>query len=237
MEKIFFIIFFFLISRCLCVQSHSLEESCPLQLDNNPFISYQVVDSQHESIHEVIRELLVLQNSLIVDNQLTAELPAAFKEKGFLTIRMDQEMIMDMLNRGGKIITAFYQNRLCGYLLLCKLSGFQWIKEAMRVDLVFHSNLDELEKYFFENQIDEIDQIAVDHAFAKQGIGTKMVDMAKQLSPHGLATSILYQPFTNEASLSFFSKQGFVFIANVHLLGKPPKCLTHEVYVELWVPI
>lgn len=197
---------------------------------------YQIVGIHEETSSTVIEEVLALQSSLIVDNQSTTKLPAAFKQNGFLTLRKDREMIMEMLLSGAKIVTGRCREQLVGYLILCDFEDFHWLRKAERVDFGFQSSIEELENYFYDNHIQMIDQIAISHAFAKQGIGRKMVEIAKQLSPHGLSTCILNKPFTNEASLSFFFKQDFVRIATAHVVGSPPKHLHHEIFIELWMP-
>lgn len=236
MEKTFFLISFFFISHGLFALCHQLEEPQNLQSIRKSSLSFQIIDIHDETKSQVIQEVVALQSSLIVNNQSTTELPIAFKENGFLTIRMDQNMIMEMLLNDAKIVTTRCQGLLVGYLILCKFTDFQWLRNGERLDLNFQSSLDELERYFFDNHIQEIEQIAVAHSFAKQGIGRQMVEIAKQLSPHGLSTYILYKPFTNEASLAFFSKQNFAHIATAHVLGRPPKYLAHEVFIELWMP-
>ncbi|MBA3815813.1 MAG: GNAT family N-acetyltransferase [Parachlamydiaceae bacterium] len=151
--------------------------------------------------------MIELQSSLIVDNQAISELVGPFKENGFLIIRMERENLMETLLSGGKIVTSRHQNQLIGYLILCTEDSFKWLLTAESIDIKIPLNIDELVRYITDNHILEIDQIAVAHTFAKQGIGRKMVEIAKQEAPHGLATCILYKPFTNEASYHSFQNK------------------------------
>ena len=236
MEKIFFFISLVLITQSSFALCYPFEVCRNLQYVSDPSFSFQIVTIHEETSSKVIQEVLALQSSLIVDSQSMTELPIAFKENGFLTRRKDRDMIMEMLQNGAKIVTTRCKDQLVGYLILCEFNSFHWLRNAERVDIDFQSNIDELESYFFDNHIQVIDQIAISHSFTKQGIGRKMVGIAKQLSPHGLSACILNKPFTNEASLSFFFKQDFIHIATAHVLGRPPKHLPHEIFIELWMP-
>ncbi len=209
---------------------NEIEESVSHQV-----FSFQVVNADTEGRDQIIQEVLVLQNSLIVDNSTTTELPLQFEENGFLTIRMKPEGVLQVLLEGGKIITARCQDQLVGYLILSELGNyFSWLSRAHQVEIDLKLSVMELEQYYIDTQIKILEQIAVATAYAKQGIGKQLVNMAKQLAPHGLSTDILYRPFTNHASFAFFSKQGFVPICRVYVIGRPPKCILHEIWVELW---
>jgi hypothetical protein len=81
-----------------------------------------------------------------------------------------------------------------------------------------------------------IDQIGISQNFIRKGIGTVLVKRAKELSPHGLLTDILIAPQLNQASLSFFSAQGFQEIGVMDIEGREgrPSLRTS---VRIWLPL
>lgn len=227
--------FLLFVLSTLCLAGH---ENTQIKLADHQLFTFEIVDAQTENKETVIHEVLELQNSLIIDNQTTIELPPLSQDYGFLTVRTSACALMSTLQEEGKILTARHNGQLVGYLILTELGHyFSWIrKEAVKIEINSSWNLDELEDYYSNNNIKILEQISVNHFYAKQGIGSHFIKMAKELSPKGLSTDILNKPFTNKASFSFFAKQGFVHMAKIHVLGRPPKCIPHEIWVELWRP-
>lgn len=201
-------------------------------------ICYSIIDKDSEDKVDVIQDVLTLQKTLIVDSDTANELPTIFEENGFLTVKKTAEELAHILQHDGKIFIVRHLDQLIAYLILSDLDDFfsRIVSPDVHVEIDLPLQLSEIECFYMNNQIKMVDQIGVATHYAKQGIGRHLVNMAKQVAPQGLSTCILYMPFTNNASLAFFSKQGFVRIANVHVLGKPPKCIPHEIWVEHWIP-
>lgn len=227
----------FLFFGCCFAECEKFETQKIPALTNNEVFSFYIIDAKSENVEGIIQEILALQSTLLVDNQATSELPSLFAENGFLTMRMNTDHMIQNLLDGGKIITARCKDQLVGYLIISELGNyFPWLREANKVEIDFQSCINELEQYYLDNKIKILNQIAVATPYAKQGIGRELVQIAKELAPHGLSTDILYKPFTNQASFVFFSKQNFIHIGTVYVLGKPPKCIPHEICIQLWRP-
>ena len=221
-----------------CINETLQAQICSdFQRDITKDISYYIIDKYTKDNSDLIQEVLTLQRSLIVDNQTPDELPIQFKENGFLTVRKTAEELAQTLQNEGKIIIARHKGELIGYLILTELENyFSWMSSAKQVEIDLPLEISELESYYIDKRVKLLDQIGIATHYAKHGIGKRLVEIAKELSPHGLSTDILYKPFTNRASFAFFAKQGFRHVAKIHVFGRPPKRILVEIHVELWMP-
>lgn len=169
---------------------------------------------------EVIEAVLGIQKTLLAP---LSEVPP-FAEAGFLTIEMTHEYLEKFLQTG-KILIARQEGRIVGYLLLDRIDGFiDWAKDK-RFDSEW--NLERL------RGIQYIDQIAVLRSYARQGIGTALVEEAKKLSPRGILIDILFAPYSNHASMQFFASQGFVPLGIVYVEAYSKRA-AHATSVMLW---
>lgn len=197
----------------------------------------QITDINSPHKQEIIQQVLELQSTLIVSNQDTEVLPDICRTNGFLTLRWTEDEFAKALQAHGQILTMHHQDRLVGYLILSDSTGyFAWLDQVDRVELTSGQTIDELKSLYEKHSVTILRQIAVARDYAKQGIGRRLVDKAKEICPSGLSTDILFKPFSNHASIAFFAKQGFEHFGTIYLTGKPPKCLPHEIYIDLWLP-
>lgn len=191
-------------------------------------------------MHEVLSLQKLLITNFISNPLKHKELHTNFQEQGFLIVQYSHQELRQRLIEGCNILTARQQGKLVGYILL---SGpdrlFKWIREkAQKLEIFSQLTLDEMEHVHRDvKQAKVLTQIAVDRSFKKQGIGRQLVNYAKKLAP-ALLTSIAYKPVTNQASLTFFSKQGFLPIAKAYVRGSGSRGgldeALEEVYIEFW---
>ncbi len=187
-------------------------------------LTIQVIDKNAEKIEETITEILAIQKSLLLPLEIS-EIPS-YAQSGFLTIQMTPQYLLDFL-RTGRFLIAVHQDQIVGYLLLDQIE--QYLNWANGNQFKSEWNLKS-----FQN-LQYIDQIAVDRKFTRQGIGTALVDYAKKLSAEGLLTDILFTPYHNHASMQFFTTNEFLDIGTMHI-EKTAKYPQHATSVMLWLP-
>lgn len=174
----------------------------------------QVFDSPDE---EIIEGILAIQKTLV--------LPLDSEERpvnGFLMIQMTPDYLRQFK---GKFLIAYCDGEMAGYLLLGEMEEFiDWAK-GRRFDSAW--NLEALRNIHY------IDQIAVLTPFARQGVGKALVDAAKAISTDGLLTDILLEPITNQASIAFFTRQGFAPMGVMHI-DPSARFAAHKIYLMLW---
>ena len=186
--------------------------------------SIQLVDKNSEHIDETIAEILKVQQTLLLPLELT-EIPSC-AQSGFLTVQMTPQYLIEFLQTG-RFLIAVHQDQIVGYLLLDQIEQYLHWAEGKRFDSEW--DLQTLQTMGY------IDQIAVAREFAKQGVGTALINSAKKLSERGLLTDILSAPYRNEASLRFFTARGFANIGTMYIeqtATSPP----HATAVMLWLP-
>ena len=175
-----------------------------------PLYSLEIVEG------EGVAEILAIQNSLVAP--LEAEKQPEF---GFITIARSAEY----LQKCEKRILAYVEGQVAGYMLLESVEGYlQWAKGRK-----FDGDLSKLGRSYY------IDQIGVSSAFARQGIGTALVEYAKKVSPDGLLADILWEPNRNEASITFLKKQGFSLLG-VMEVEATDRLAEHKIAIFLWTP-
>lgn len=201
-----------------------------LTLQAAPFF-FEMQTFTHSTFNnpQILEEILSVQKSLLIDlNDRTLDPHLA--DHGFLAVRMDvdylKELLLDPL---GKIILVYHQKEIAGYLLLRDVNNFiDWTREKK-----FHGEwtYETFSANYRKKQILYIDQIGVKTKYAKHRIGSMMIEKAKTYAQEGLIADILFQPFTNKASYSFFSKKEFSQIGIIENNVNPPFKL---LYVMLW---
>lgn len=186
--------------------------------------SLQIIDNKSENIEEIIAKILEIQKSLLIPIE-AVEMPD-FADTGFLTIRMTPDYLRNFLDTG-KFIMAFRGKQVAGYLLLDDIEGFLKWAQGRRFDSEW--DLESL------RGIQYIDQIGIPTKFAKQGIGKELINFAKSLSPKGLLTDNLFDPYPNPASAAFFTSQGFTHLGVMHVEATAIRP-AHKISVMLWHP-
>ena len=186
-------------------------------------LTFQVINKDAEQIEEIITEILEIQKSLLLPLEIS-EIPL-YLQTGFLTIQMTHQYLLDFIQTG-KFLIAVHQNQIVAYLLLDQMEKYlNWADSNQ-----FNSGVD---LRSFQN-IQYIDQIGVVPEFARQRIGTALIEQAKRLSPDGLLTDILSSPHCNHASLCFFAANGFLHIGTMQI-KKTAKYQKHATSVMLWL--
>ena len=187
-------------------------------------LTIQVIDKNAEQIKETVTKILAIQKSLLLSLEISA-IPS-YAQSGFLTIQMTPQYLLNFL-RTGKFLIAVHQDQVVGYLLLDQIE--QYLNWAEGKQFKSEWNLKS-----FQN-LQYIDQIAVDRKFMRQGIGTALVNCAKKLSAEGLLTDILFTPYHNHASMQFFTTNEFLDIGTMHI-EKTAMYPPHATSVMLWLP-
>lgn len=195
--------------------------------------SIEVVDKTAENKGKVIEEVLAVQRALIYDPH--SPVPFEGKEKGFLTVRMCEETLFDLLDKEGKIITARSNDRMVGYLLLSDCEDFLSWAENKKFESSW--TIAQLRAFLSPLKVQYIDQIGVKHEYARLGVGTALVNKAQSMSEAGLITDILCAPHQNEASIAFFTKKGFVEIGVVHVDAHPVVFFDHKTALFFFKPV
>lgn len=190
-------------------------------------IELKIIEKNSPDRDLVITEMLGLQRSLIVDPCIKH--PPAH---GFLLIKMNSDYVRHLLNwQHGRLIAAYASGELVGYLLLVDTTGFTHLYENLSIG-VFESFLSE---DFCLDTLGYIEQIAIKSRYTKKGLGTLLVNKAKQLYPDGLITDVFIHPIKNLASLSFFAKNGFNHAGYLHQ-EKTKNIVAHKTQVFMWAP-
>ena len=187
-------------------------------LDNcEEFIDLQIIDNP-ASKEDLIRELLTLRQPLVVDFS-EKELPDLASFYGFLFPPTTLDRVKLFFEKyEGKIITAYLDEELVGFLALTDASVFtELYHEPNYGSFDCTENLDTLEQDFLTKRIGYVTEIAVKTGYCKKGIGTSLLNAAKRLMPQGLVADIYLYPFANNASLSFFAKKKFREIGTLYL--------------------
>ncbi|CDR35176.1 GNAT family N-acetyltransferase [Criblamydia sequanensis] len=178
---------------------------------------------------EMIKKVLELQETLLVDP--LASISQDSLKDGFLLTAMDADYINYLLNeKNGVIICVTQKQVLLGYAILVNTSQFKKLFENESVGQLDSAlQMDD----FARNDSAYIEQIAVRKSAARQGIGSKLIDTCKKLK-HALLADVFINPVSNDASLQFFTDQGF---ENVGILYQQPTeklPFSQELKVFLW---
>jgi GNAT superfamily N-acetyltransferase len=183
------------------------------------------IDKHAENKEEVIATVLDIQKSLLLPLDVM-EMPD-FAKTGFITIQMDPQYLDNFLQEG-EIIVAYHEKQIIAYLLLDAIDSYITWAEQQSVDL--KEDLISLSgsKY--------IDQIGVLSAYARNGIGTALIDYAKSRSSKGLLADILLEPYPNRASSAFFDHCGFVCLGTVQVNANHLRP-AHNTSVFYWSPV
>jgi ribosomal protein S18 acetylase RimI-like enzyme len=81
-----------------------------------------------------------------------------------------------------------------------------------------------------------IEQIGVKPGYSRLGIGSQLIAKSKLLKPQGLIADVFIHPVKNEASLQFFSYQGFekAGILYQHPTAHANFPIAHQTQVIFW---
>lgn len=169
-----------------------------------------IIDRDRPSKQEVIHDLLLLQRSLLISSQEALSEERA--KTGFLLVSMTPEYVSHLLEqKGGRIICTYLDKTLVGYALLTDLSEFKELYQdegTGRFETLI--DLTTLDAWLADPAVGYIEQIAVKPGYSRMGIGSELIAISKVLYPQGLVADVFIDPLKNEASLSFFSHQGFL---------------------------
>src|SRR5262249_41853364 len=150
---------------------------------------------------------LAMRRPWIVDP--SQELPALASLYGFLLFDAIPQNLKNYLGKHkGKIVAAYLDQELVGYLALTDASGFTNFyrnKTFLSPDGKEHLEID-----FPHEQAGFIAEMGVKIGYQQKGIGSALVKAAKHLTPKGLIADIFIYPLFNKASLAFFSKKDFL---------------------------
>lgn len=232
MKKIFiafltaFLGFFGSFSLQLHTDLHSFEQS--------QSISINIINQYSPSKNEVINDLLALQRSLIVPLQIP--IPEENAKNGFLLIQMTSEYVNNLLEqKDGLIVSAYQGQSLLGYILLIDISEFKELYEDEKIGFI-ETNIDltVLEKLLSQPNLGYIEQIGVKPGYSRKGIGTQLIEASRKLKPNGLVADVFLEPLTNEASIHFFSKNGFKKVGILHQHPRKDFPHSHRTQVFFW---
>lgn len=167
------------------------------------------VDAAHKQIDEIIEEILKIQQSLLVNRLDPKKVAPELIEGGFLVTQMTHSDLKDLL-RDGKILGicdgSGSGDVLAGYLILTPLSSLTQYTE--RYDLSLAISRSDWDCFMASSDRYYVEQIAVAKSYAKQGIGTALLQASQKLSPQGLMAAILFEPYNNRASYALFTQKG-----------------------------
>jgi len=125
---------------------------------------------------------------------------------------------------------VFYKNKLAGYVTL--------LMDSLRLDGTVREFFKEKGVYYKTLPALKIGRLAVDNVFLKQGIGTKLLDLAFALGKHASQTSVGCRFLILDAkrsqdpskdSIHFYKKYGFRTL-------KEREKGTTPVYLDLYLP-
>jgi ribosomal protein S18 acetylase RimI-like enzyme len=184
-------------------------QSSILPIEQSRSFSIEVFNQYSPLKHEVIDELLSLQWSLIIPLQLP--IPEENAKNGFLLIPMTPQYVHGLLDqKQGLIVCAYAGESLVGYVLLVDISEFKELYEDGNLGYIETTrDLERLKMAFSQSNIGYIEQIGVRAGYTRMGIGTELINACKKIKPGGLVADVFLEPLKNEASLQFFSRQGF----------------------------
>lgn len=168
-----------------------------------------VVDKNHSSYDTIIHELLCLQKSLIV---CPSEIPESYMQSGFLLVPMTPEYVTSLLeNKEGQIICAFHDQTLLGYIILTMATEFEELYQNILTGR-FETAIDlsDLHTWLSDPAVGYIEQIGVRRGYSRMGIGSCLIQISKNIKPHGLISDVFIFPVKNNPSLAFFYNQGFI---------------------------
>lgn len=168
-----------------------------------------LTDKYANDKEEVIRSILALQQEWQINIRATQL--AIDTHNGFLFVKMKPEFVLDLLdNKNATIIWASQKEELIGYIILTEIDEFfDLYKNSSIRSFACSADQTQFEEYLQSFGVKYIEQIAVKRELAHTGIGTQLINAAKQCSPYGLVAAVLTQPLANTASLSFFLKSEF----------------------------
>lgn len=174
----------------------------------------------------IIKDLLHLQSSLLYQED-------SERENGFLLVMMTLEYISSLLENGeAKIITAYNDSSLIGYIILTPISVFKEL--YLDKNNGFIEPLDQEALMLLEKESFYIEQIAVHPDHTRSGIGTLLINYCKSLPLKSLVADVFISPIENKASLSFFKKQGFTPFAIVHQYPIPKIPFENRTEALIW---
>lgn len=201
------------------------------QCENTTII---ITDKSSPSKSEVIKNLLDLQRSLII--QVGKPVPEEYAKNGFLLIQMPPEYVENLLEQKDGLIVGAYQGQtLVGYILLIDISEFKELYQEESIGCIETSiDLEMLETLLSRSTVGYIEQIAVKRGYSKTGIGTQLINASKKLKPDGLVADVFIDPLTNDASLHFFSRLGFEKSGILHQNPTVNFPYAHRTQVFFW---
>jgi ribosomal protein S18 acetylase RimI-like enzyme len=175
----------------------------------SPTIGIQTRSSP--TLQNAIQEVLKLQASLIATRD------TASAEDGFLISVFDEKELRRLIEKGGKLFTAHFQNKFAGYLLVSNISEFTELLNEKGE----HSSGGKFiptEPLQYEN-FDYLYQIAVARDMAGRSVGLNLLKKVQTETNRGLLTDVLISPIANNVSLRFFKKNGFQATGILKLAG------------------
>jgi len=205
--------------------------------------SVYVIRSDHNQIDEIIKQVLSIQKSLLINKKPIHEITLADVDHGFLIGEMQAERLKESLVRQDELIVGVCrknpdqsEDQLAGYAILGSIDYFENPhKDNSKGTLTLSISQEEWNHFISLPNIKYIKQIAVDPKLRRKGIGQLLVDTCKQSSPNGLLADVLYwpTPFVNQASYCLFLKNNFRNIGSLYINDFPTfmPCKTH---VLIW---
>ena len=175
-------------------------------LDNcEQFLRLQIFDIG-DLKESLIEELLALRRPWIVDPDQA--LPDFANLYGFLLFDSTPQKVKNYLGKHkGKILAAYLDEELVGYLALTDATGFTDFYR--NTPFTTADGKKSLDINFLHEQAGFIGEIGVKVGYKQKGIGSFLIKAAKNLHPKGLIADIFIHPLLNKASLAFFSKKEF----------------------------
>jgi ribosomal protein S18 acetylase RimI-like enzyme len=193
-------------------------------------------------VDELIERVLRLQSSLLVNHIPTESITPEIMNQGFLIGEKTHEKLRKILQEPeSSLILACKKDspdlELAGYIILEGISKFNdVVSDPESIKLSNPSS--DLLRLMHDPESRYINQIAVEPSLRGQGIGSSLINFAKDhVAPHGLVADILFEPepYNNKASYQTFLKNGFADSGTLSILQFPVfrPCQTH---VMTWLP-
>lgn len=177
-----------------------------------------LTDKYADDKEEVVRSILALQQKWQINIRATQL--ATNTHNGFLFVKMKPEFVIDLLdNKNATIIWASQEEELIGYIILTELDEFfNLYKNSPIRSFACTADQTQFEEYLQSFGVKYIEQIAVKRDLAHTGIGTQLMNQAKQCSQYGLVAAVLTEPLANTASLSFFLRNKFTSMGHINTI-------------------
>lgn len=173
------------------------------------FPTFVVVDKNNTSYEKTILDLLSLQKSLIV---CPTAIPEQNLQTGFLLVPMSPQYVESLLkNKDGQIVCAYLDQDLVGYIILTVATEFEELyQNPLTGKFETEMDMSTLPQWLSDPSVGYIEQIGVKPGYSRMGIGSRLIQLSKEIKPHGLISDVFIYPVRNSPSLKFFLSQEFI---------------------------